>query len=243
MGGLMAVLYGGASYGFAMAVILYGICFIGGWAPRSIDSGGTPTEPLTAAIIDLVLLGIFAVQHSVMARPQFKAWWTRFVPPVVERSTFVLLAALALSLLFWQWRPIAGTVWSVGPPIAYGLVALYFAGWAVVLISTFLINHFDLFGLAQVWAAWRGAKPAPPQFRTPVFYKVVRHPIYTGFLLAFWATPTMSYGHLLFAAASTAYIFIGIWLEERDLIALFGDTYRRYRERVSMIVPLPPRSG
>jgi protein-S-isoprenylcysteine O-methyltransferase Ste14 len=242
MGGLAALVYGGASYVAAIAAILYGICFIGGWAPRSIDSGGLPTAPLTATIINLALLGIFAVQHSVMARPQFKAWWTRIVPPSVERSTYVLLSALALALLYWQWRPISGTLWSVGPPIAYLLVAIYFLGWVVVLISTFLINHFDLFGLAQVWAAWRGSKPGPTEFRTPLFYKVVRHPIYTGFLLAFWATPTMSAGHLLFAAASTAYIFVGIWLEERDLVALFGDTYRRYRERVSMIVPLPPRS-
>jgi protein-S-isoprenylcysteine O-methyltransferase Ste14 len=241
---LAVLVYGGVSYALAMATIVYSIAFVGGFAPKSVDAGGPPTPVLLAAAIDLALLGIFAIQHSVMARRQFKAWWTRMVPAPIERSTYVLFSALALILLFWQWRPIDGTIWQIDQPVAAALLtALFWIGWAVVFISTFLINHFDLFGLSQVWAAWRGTRQHSPDFRTPFFYKVVRHPIYFGFLLAFWATPAMSQGHLLFAVATTAYLFIGIWLEERDLVAMFGDIYTRYRARVSMIVPLPPRRG
>jgi protein-S-isoprenylcysteine O-methyltransferase Ste14 len=226
-----------------MLVILYSIAFVGGFAPRSVDAGGMASGTAAAIVIDLVLLGIFAVQHSVMARPAFKRWWAQFVPPVVERSTFVLMSALALTLLFWQWRPIGGTLWTTGQPWAGLLTAVFWIGWATVLVSTFLINHFDLFGLAQVWSAWRGSKPGPMAFRTPFFYKVVRHPIYLGFLLAFWAAPVMSWGHALFAAAASGYILVGIWLEERDLVEVFGDAYRDYRRRVSMLIPLPPRRG
>jgi protein-S-isoprenylcysteine O-methyltransferase Ste14 len=179
-----------------------------------------------------------------MARPAFKRWWTRFVPQPVERTTYVLLASLALLLLYWQWRPIPDVVWSITHPTGVvAIQAIFWTGWMLVLISTFLINHFELFGLRQVFAQMMGWTLPPPVFRTPFFYKRVRHPIYLGFLLAFWATPTMTAGHLLFAVATTGYILIGIYLEERDLIAVFGDQYRRYRQQVSMLIPLPGRKN
>ena len=244
MGKMLTLLYGGACYALAMATILYAICFIGGYGPLSLDAGGPAATPLVAIVVDLVLLGVFAIQHSVMARPAFKAWWTKIVPGSIERSTYVLASTLALILLYWQWRPMGSLVWEVKQPVAaIVLMAIFWLGWGVLFLSTFLINHFDLFGLSQVWSDWRGMPEKAPEFRTPLFYKVVRHPIYVGFLLAFWATPHMTQSHLLFAAASTGYIFVGIWLEERDLLAHFGDTYRRYRERVSMIVPMPPKNG
>ena len=245
MNRIATLAYGGLCYAFGMAVILYSIAFVGGFAPLSVDAGGPASDLTTAIVINLVLLGIFAVQHSVMARPAFKAWWTSMVPPAIERSTYVLFSALALALMYWQWRPIAGTVWMVGQPWTAVLLAVFWVGWAIVFISTFLINHFDLFGLAQVWAAWKGAaaKTGTPEFHTPFFYKVVRHPLYFGFLLAFWAAPTMTVGHVLFAAAASGYILIGIWLEERDLVATFGDTYRQYRQRVSMLIPFLPGRG
>ena len=244
MGGIAGLIYGGACYALAMATILYAICFIGDLGPVSLDGGGSKSPLTTAVIIDLLLLGVFAIQHSVMARPAFKTWWTRVVPATIERSTYVLASSLALLLLYWQWRPISGDVWEVKQPVLAGvLVAIFWLGWVVLFISTFLINHFDLFGLAQVWNAWRNAPSRSPEFKTPVFYKFVRHPIYLGFLLAFWATPHMTAGHLLFAAASTGYIFVGMWLEERDLVAVFGDAYTKYCRRVSMIVPMPPKSG
>ena len=246
MGRFAALLYGLVCYLVFFAAFLYAIGFVGGLVvPKAIDDG--PSGGLAAAlVIDAVLLGVFAVQHSVMARPAFKAVWTKIVPSPVERSTYVLLSSLALALLYWQWRPIVQPViWQVAAPwLADTLWALFALGWLTVLTSTFLINHFDLFGLRQVWAYVRSGETPPPEFRTPLFYKVVRHPIYLGFIIAFWATPRMTLGHLVFAAATTAYILIAIQLEEHDLIGLFGDSYRRYRHSVSMIVPwVPGREG
>ena len=244
MGKLIAFLYGIVAYlAFAVAIV-YAIGFVTGLGvPKTIDSGSAG-EPMQAIIINLLLMSLFAIQHSVMARPQFKKWWTRFVPVAVERSTFVLFSSLALMLLFWQWRPIPAVVWQVAnPQVAASLVGLSLLGWVLVFISTFLINHFELFGLHQVANNLAG-KPMPAvRFKTPLLYKVVRHPIYLGFIIFFWATPVMTAGHLLFAAVTTAYIFVGIALEEHDLLAVFGEEYRRYRQRVSMIVPFLGRSS
>jgi methanethiol S-methyltransferase len=244
MAGIASVLYGALAYLLFLGTFLYAIAFVGNLPMhKTIDSGEAgPLVP--ALIINTLLLGLFAIQHSVMARPAFKRWWTKLVPEPVERATYVLLASLALILLYWQWRPMPDLVWSVTNPAGVMVMhAIFWTGWAVLLISTFLINHFELFGLRQVYARLRGQAIPAPVFRTPFFYKRVRHPIYLGFLLAFWATPSMTMGHLLFAIATTGYILIGIYLEERDLIALFGDQYRRYREQVSMLIPLPGRKA
>ena len=231
-------LYGLAAYLVFFVTILYAIGFVSGLAvPKAIDTG--PVVPLTEALlVNLLLMSLFAVQHSVMARKEFKQWWTQYVPKSVERSTYVLLASLALLLLFWQWRPIPTVIWEIADPqIAMAVTVLSLTGWVLVFTATFLINHFELFGLHQVVNNLVGRDMPAARFRTPVLYKVVRHPIYLGFIIAFWVTPTMTAGHMLFAAVTTAYIFVGILLEERDLVELFGDEYRRYRERVSMLVP------
>ena len=237
----IGLLYGLVVYVFFLATFVYAIGFVGDLlVPKGIDSGAV-VSLAEAVIVNLLLLGVFAVQHSVMARRGFKRWWTRIVPEAVERSTFVLAATLALALLLWQWRPIAEPViWHVESPVARtALWSVFGIGWAVLLISTFLINHFELFGLRQVFARLLGLAIPTPEFKTPLFYRHVRHPIYLGFVLGFWATPHMSAGHLLFAAAATGYILVGIWFEERDLIAQFGDRYRVYREQVGMLLPRP----
>ena len=234
----LAFLYGLVSYLVFFGTFLYAIGFVEGLVvPKTIDTG-TVVPFAEALVVNLLLMSLFAVQHSLMARKQFKDWWTQYVPKSVERSTYVLFASLALVLLFWQWRPMPAVVWQIADPtIAKSIMALSFVGWLLVLTSTFLINHFELFGLHQVANNLVGRDMPAVRFKTPVLYKVVRHPIYLGFIIAFWAAPTMTVGHLLFAAVTTAYIFVGIFLEERDLIELFGDEYRRYRERVSMLIP------
>jgi protein-S-isoprenylcysteine O-methyltransferase Ste14 len=235
---LLALIYGAVVYSFFLVTFCYAIGFVGNLVvPKSIDTGSTDSLVLSL-LIDAGLLGLFAGQHSIMARPAFKRWWTLFVPKPVERATFVLFASLALALLLWQWRPITTSIWHVtNPVLANALFSISLLGWTTVLVSTFLINHFELFGLVQVYAFWRARELPRPVFRTPALYRWVRHPIYLGFLLAFWATPTMTGGHLLFAIATTGYILLGIFLEERDLIAEFGEQYRRYRSSVGMLWP------
>jgi protein-S-isoprenylcysteine O-methyltransferase Ste14 len=233
-----ALAFGIASYAIFFLTFLYAIGFVSNlFVAKTIDTGEI-VPPSRALIIDLLLLSIFAIPHSVMARRSFKHWWTRWVPPSIERSTYVLFSSLALILLFWQWRPMPAVVWQLdNPQLAHAVTVLSLVGWGIVLISTFLLSHFELFGLHQVASNFTGTAMPEPQFRTPLFYKFVRHPLYFGFIVAFWATPTMTIGHLLFAAGSTAYIFVGVFLEERDLVAVFGDDYRHYQDHVSMLIP------
>ena len=239
MAAVLTFLYGLIVYGFFLSTFLYAIGFVGNIVvPKAIDTGahGGIAEAL---VVDVLLLGLFAVQHTVMARRAFKRWWTRIVPPAAERSTYVLAASLSLALLLWQWRPIAEpVVWKVDGAAATSVLwAVFWLGWALLLFSSFLINHFELFGLRQVFVHLAGRELPEPQFRTPLVYRYVRHPIYLGFLLAFWAAPVMTAGHLLFSIATSGYILVGIWFEERDLIDDYGERYRRYRNQVGMLLP------
>jgi methanethiol S-methyltransferase len=236
-GGFLAA--GAVAYLIFFATFLYLIGFTADLPllSRTVDRGPV-SAPVIAAVIDLALIALFGLQHSVMARPAFKARWTRIVPPALERSVYVLLASLLLIVLMAFWHPLPRPVWTVTRPIlAATLWALFAAGWLLVLLSTFLINHFELFGLQQVWLHGRGRQAAAPRFRTPLFYRLMRHPLYSGFILAFWATPRMTAGHLLLAGGLTLYILIAIRHEERDLTDLFGDDYRRYRRTTGMLIP------
>jgi protein-S-isoprenylcysteine O-methyltransferase Ste14 len=238
----ISLLYGFTSYLAFLGTILYAIGFVGNLVvPKTID--GEPELPLVNAILtDVLLLLIFALQHSIMARPSFKSWWAKFVPSHLERSTFVLLASLCLILMMWQWQPVGGVVWSTeNETLKTILLISYLSGWAIVFLSTFLINHFDLFGLRQVWLYATGRSYTDLPFRVPAFYKLVRHPLYLGFLVAFWSTPFMTATHLLFAGLTTGYILTAIRFEERDLLASFGETYRNYKRWVPMIIPFSKR--
>jgi protein-S-isoprenylcysteine O-methyltransferase Ste14 len=235
---LATLMYGVTSYAIFFLTFLYAIAFVSNLVvAKTIDTGDVG-PPGRALLVDIFLLSLFAIQHSVMARRSFKQWWTRYVPPPIERSTYVLFSSLALILLFWQWRPIPGAVWNLDNTYAANAaIVLSFIGWGIVLLSTFLLGHLELFGLHQVASELKAKAMPAPQFRTPLFYKFVRHPLYFGFIVAFWATPTMTMGHLLFAIACTVYILVGVFFEERDLVALFGDDYRHYQDRVSMLLP------
>ena len=230
--------YGVLTYLVFLATFLYAIGFVSQhFVPKTIDSGAS-VSPMHALVVDLALMSLFAIQHSGMARQGFKRLFANFASPALERSTYVLLASLSLILLFWQWQPITAVVWQIETPaLGRAAVAGHFLGWLIVLYSTFLISHFELFGLTQVVTHFAGRLAEPMKFKTPGLYRLIRHPIYLGFIIAFWSTPVMTLGHLLFAAVTTAYIFVGIWLEERDLVAQFGEEYRRYRQKVAMMLP------
>ena len=238
MNPIIAFVYGTLCYLLFLATFLYGVAFLGNFGiDRTID--GTAMIPFgQALLVNTALLGLFAVQHSVMARPGFKQWWTKFVPKPVERSTYVLFSSLALLLLFYLWKPMGGTVWEIQDSIVRGVIyGIYAGGWLLILTTTFLINHFDLFGMRQVWLYLTGQPYTPLTFTMPGLYRYVRHPLYIGWLLTFWATPTMTAAHLVFSVATTAYILIAIRLEERDLVAVHGSAYDEYRKQVPMLVP------
>jgi protein-S-isoprenylcysteine O-methyltransferase Ste14 len=236
---MAAFAYGVLSYLVFLGSFLYAIGFVGNLVvPKAIDTG--PAGPVGhALVVNGILLGLFALQHSIMARRGFKRWWIRFVPQSVERSSYVLISSVLLLLLFWKWQPILGVVWQVENRAGVlALQALFWSGWALVLYSTFAIDHFDLFGLRQVWFRLRGIEYVPVPFGQPMLYTMVRHPLLLGFLIAFWSTPVMTQGHLLFSVATSGYVLVGILLEERDLVAIHGEAYVEYRSRVRMLLPL-----
>ena len=244
MSRFLILLFGLFSYGIFLFAFLYQIGFVASMiVPKAINDGAVLSKPL-AASIDVLLLGLFAIQHTIMARIAFKRWWTTIVSESIERSIFVLSTSLLLLLMNWQWRPLPEIVWQVESTIGRNLLyAVAFAGWGLVLYATFLINHFDLFGLRQVWLHFTGRPNTQIKFKETVLYRWLRHPLMLGFIIAFWATPDMTQGHLLFAAVTTAYVLIAIQIEERTLVALHGDDYLQYQRRVSMIIPRPPRSA
>lgn len=243
IGGVAALVYGLIAYGAFFAVFMYAIGFVGNWfVPKSIDSG-TAGPLIPSLLINSALLALFVVQHTIMARPGFKKWWTKIVPRSIERSTFVLFASACLALAFWQWRPLPQTVWNVSNPIAWDVLsAISMVGYAIALGASCMLSHFDLFGLRQVWARFRGRPLRPIEFRLAGFYRLVRHPLMVGFLIGFWVTPHMSVGHLFFAVMTTVYIFMGTWFEERDLVAEHGQAYLDYRRRVRGLIPIPRRA-
>ena len=242
---LLSFLYGVINYLVFLGVFLYAIAFVGDFAvPKTIDAGGPSAAFWPALLINAALLGVFALQHSVMARPGFKKWWTKIVPIATERSTYVLFSNLALILLFWQWRPLPDVVWHVEAAMGqWALWGLFGLGWALVLLATFMISHAHLFGLKQVYEHARGEELSAPDFQIRGLYRYVRHPLNLGFIIAFWATPHMTVGHLIFAVATTGYILIATVLEERDLVGAFGEKYRRYQKRVPMIMPRAKRGA
>ncbi len=238
MSRIFVSLYGVVSYIVFFLSFLYAIGFVGNiLVPKTIDSGDVGSV-IPSIIINLILLGLFAIQHSVMARPAFKQWFTRFIPEVIERSTYVLLSSLLLFLLYWLWQAMPGVIWDVKSPVgSMILTGVFWFGWLFVLLSTFMINHFDLFGLRQVYINFKGQDYSHLDFKIIGLYNLCRHPIMLGFIIAFWATPTMTAGHLLFAVVTTVYIFIALQFEERDLIAFFGDVYKNYQQKVPMLFP------
>ncbi|MDN3650406.1 NnrU family protein [Reinekea marina] len=239
---LIYFIYGITCYLIFFLTFLYAIGFVGNFVvPKSMDTG--PEVPIgIALVINMLLLGVFAVQHSVMARRDFKKFWTKIIPTEIERNTYVLLSSLALALIFWQWRPMGGVIWDVsGTALGSVLIGISLIGWTFVLISTFLLNHFELLGLSQAYSNLTGKTFESSKFRTPGFYKFVRHPIYFGFTVAFWATPVMSTAHLVFAIGTLGYTLVGIYLEEKDLIFVYGEEYKKYKSKVSMLIPLPNR--
>jgi len=237
--GVVILAYGLLCYTAFVAAFLYAIGFVANWGvPKSIDSG-VVRATVPSILINTALLGVFVLQHTIMARPWFKRWWTRILPVSVERSTFVLLASASLALMFWQWRPLPQVIWQATGALSVVLTSISMLGWAIVLLASFTISHFDLFGLRQTWIRFRGRPYTPVGFRLAGLYRLVRHPLMLGFLLAFWATPSMTVGHLFFAAMTTGYIRFGTWIEERDLLAEHGETYVEYRRRVRGLLPLP----
>lgn len=244
VGRIFSFMYGIIAYIIFLGSFLYAIGFVGDfWVSKTINTGTETSSLIEALLINAGLLSLFAIQHSVMARPGFKKWWTKIIPSQVERSTYVLLSSLILILLFWQWRPLTDIIWNIETGLWHSiLTGLFWLGWGLVLLSTFQINHFDLFGLRQVYLHLKNKEITPIQFKEPLLYRYMRHPLMLGFIIAFWATPYMTLGHLVFALATTGYIFIGIWFEERDLMKSHGEKYKEYRERVRMLIPLPKKN-